>query len=311
MLLTLLSLVLVYALLLRTEHTITKAEAKKRFSTEHSHFLQWRGAEIHYTDVGQGTPVLMIHGFGGNFTNFDSLADIMKVNYRVVRVDLPGFGMSDLPSSDDSAEALYRDFLAHMLDTLNIDSLYVIGNSLGGWMSWELAASFPQKVKGLVLLGSAGYEIEKVKANIGRIELLDNTLARALLARGLPMSFSMQNANHITSQYWQPNLKAVAVNNGLTNREGNIGNLITLGNSGILPDTTKIAQVQCPTLIVWGKEDAIVPYEHAEKFKRDILNSKVVLYDTCGHVPQIELPHRLANDIEDFIEAYVQPKVHY
>jgi pimeloyl-ACP methyl ester carboxylesterase len=294
---------ILYAMFLRTDLTITKAEAKERFSTEHSHFVQWNNAEIHYTDAGVGESILMIHGFGGNFTNFDSLSDILKESHRVVRVDLPGFGMSDLPAKHDSIALLYREFLGFMLDTLHIDSVTVIGNSLGGWMGWELAASYPEKVKGLVLLGSAGYEIEKVKSNIGRMDLLDNAFARKLAERGLPVSLSMQNAKRMMTEWETPNPASVAVNNALLNREGNLANMITLANSGITPDTAKIATIQCPTLVIWGKYDIIVPVEHSAKFTRDIPNSVSIVYDTCGHIPQIEYPHRVANDIKTFLSA--------
>lgn len=286
---------------LRENHIISKKDAKARYSTAASHFLLWRNTEVHYTDEGQGAPIIMIHGFGGNFTNFDSLANIMKADYRVIRMDLPGFGLSDLPAKHDSVAELYSAFLGYMIDTLALDSVYLIGNSLGGWMSWELAAENPDKVKKLVLLGSAGYEIDKVKANIGHIDWLDNGFVRKLAERGLPLSVSMNNAQRIMSPWETPNPDEVAVNNAMTNREGNIGNLITLGNSGVLPDTAKIAQVKCPTLVIWGKNDVIVPYEHAEKFKRDIPGCTVLVYDTCGHIPQIEYPHRVARDIEAFL----------
>lgn len=298
--LVLLVLVVLYAMFIRTDLTITKAQGKELYSTPNSHFLQWRNAEIHYTDAGQGTPMLMIHGFGGNFTNFDSLSDILDDQYRVVRVDLPGFGLSDLPEKRDSVAELYRDFLGFMLDTLHMDSLYVVGNSLGGWMSWDLAATHPQRVKGLVLLGSAGYEIEKVKSNIGRLDLLDNAIVHKIVDRGIPRFVSLRSARRMLSEWEEPDLNALAKNNGIMNIEGNIHNLLSLGNSGVVPDTTKIAQIQCPTLVIWGKQDIIVPYEHTEKFKRDIATCKVIVYDTCGHIPQMEYPHRVANDIEQY-----------
>lgn len=292
-----------YALFFRENLVLSKAEAKAKYSTAASHFMQWRDTEVHYTDEGQGVPVLMIHGFGGNFTNFDTLASIMKAKYRVIRVDLPGFGLSDLPEQNDSLTTLYRDFLSDLIDTLHIDSLYAVGNSLGGWMSWELAANKPDKVKGLVLLNSAGYELEKVKSNIGRMDLLDNAFARKLAERGLPVSLSMKNAQRLMTKWETPNPAGVAVNNALLNREGNLGNMITLANSGITPDTAKLTTIQCPTLVIWGKYDIIVPVEHVAKFTRDIPNALALVYDTCGHIPQIEYPHRVANDIETFLSA--------
>lgn len=282
---------------------ISKQEAREKFARPESHFVTWEGAEIHYTDEGQGPTMLMVHGFGGNFTNFDSLAAIMKGDYRVVRVDLPGFGLSDLPPQHDSVSVLYHRFFDFFLDTLHIDSLYLVGNSLGGWVSWELAANRPEKVKGLVLLASAGYEINKVKENIGRIDLLGNAFAQKLLERGLPLSFSQNNAHRLLSPSGRQNPEEVRLNNAIVNREGNITNMISLGNSGVEPDTAKITKVACPTLVIWGKNDVIIPWEHSAKFKRDIPHSTIIVYDTCGHIPQIELPRRVARDISQFLSV--------
>jgi pimeloyl-ACP methyl ester carboxylesterase len=290
-----------YCAYLRDNLVITKVEAKKRYSTAASHFINWKGAEIHYTDEGAGPNVLMIHGFGGNFTNFDSLAAIMKSGYRVVRLDLPGFGLSDLPDSQDSLKDLYGSFLSNMLDTLHMDSVYVIGNSMGGWMGWELAAAKPEKVQKLVLLCSAGYDIEAVKANIGHMELMQSTLFRKLTEKGIPLWITEGSARKIRSEWETVNPDEVRVNNGIMNRQGNFQNIITLGNSGVFPDTSLIAKVTCPTLIIWGKNDVIVPCDHADRFKRDIKNSTVIVYDTCGHVPQMEYPHRVAEDVERFL----------
>jgi pimeloyl-ACP methyl ester carboxylesterase len=219
----------------------------------------------------------------------------------VVRLDLPGFGLSDLPEARDSLKLLYRSFLHDMLDTLHMDSVYVIGNSMGGWMGWELAAARPDKVKKLVLLCSAGYDIEAVKANIGRMDLMRSSLFKKLTEKGIPMWVTKGSARKIRSEWETINPDEIRVNNGLMNREGNFQNIITLGNSGVMPDTAMIAKVSCPTLIIWGKNDAIVPCDHAERFHRDIRNSTVLIYDTCGHVPQMEYPHRVAEDVEKFL----------
>jgi len=132
---------LLWATTLRPNLVISKAEAKARFTQPTSHFIHWRGSEIHYTDEGQGVPVLMIHGFGGSFLNWNKLRDRMNTDCRVIRVDLPGFGLSDLPEPDGAGTNFtqqYRDFMTFFLDTLHLDSLYVIGNSMGGMMAWAL-----------------------------------------------------------------------------------------------------------------------------------------------------------------------------
>ncbi|MDL5410424.1 alpha/beta fold hydrolase, partial [Escherichia coli] len=86
---------------------------------------------------------------GGSFLNWNKLRDRMKDDYRVIRIDLPGFGLSDLPQPEgDRTDYIkqYRDFMSFMLDTLHVDSVYLVGNSMGGMMSWGTAADHPDKV---------------------------------------------------------------------------------------------------------------------------------------------------------------------
>ena len=103
---------------LRPSLIVSKSKAKEDLAQASSHFLQWRGAEIHYTDEGRGVPVLMIHGFGGSFRNFQKLNDSLKNDYRTIRIDLPGFGLSDQPTADSKTNfvALYTDFMHFFMD---------------------------------------------------------------------------------------------------------------------------------------------------------------------------------------------------
>ena len=253
---------------------ISKADDKARFTQPTSHFLNWRGAEIHYTDEGSGVPVVMIHGLGGSFLNWNKLRDRMKDDYRVIRIDLPGFGLSDLPQPEgDKTNYIqqYRDFMSFMLDTLHVDSVYLVGNSMGGMMSWGTAADHPDKVKKMVLISAAGYDLENVS----------NTAARMLKV---------------------PFIEYLKNNNMMWNREGNIHAAIALASSGRFPDSSMIATVKCPTLILWGKQDKIVPLDHAYRFKRDIKNSEMVLFDNCGHCAMIEMADETAAAIKQFFK---------
>ncbi|MBK8658709.1 MAG: alpha/beta hydrolase [Bacteroidetes bacterium] len=282
-------------------HIKAKEEVKREMTLSNSHFLTWRGAEIHYTDEGNGMPLLMIHGLGGSHRNFQKLAAEMKDQYRVIRVDLPGFGMSDFPAGEiTDLPGVYRDFFVFFLDTLHIDSIHLMGNSMGGMMAWNIAAAQPEKVKTLTLLASAGYELDKiakVAARFTRFKFLE-----PILEKGIPMAVSEANADRIYADKTKVDLKEVYNNNVFWNREGNVQALMRLTSSGQYPDSSLIKTVQCPTLVIWGKEDEIVPYYHAEKFIRDIPNSKLVTYSPCGHVPMIEKTEEVKRDFEAFVK---------
>jgi pimeloyl-ACP methyl ester carboxylesterase len=288
--LCLLAIVLtVGVIFLRPNLIISKSEAKKQLSTPYSHFINWRGAELHYTDEGSGFPVLMIHGFGGSLRNFDSLALLLKKDYRVVRVDVPGFGLSDFPSISEHENFIqdYSNYLTFMLDTLHLDSVYVIGNSMGGGLTWLMAGDHPEKVKKIVLLDPAGYDTKNVASKLSMFKY--KSFAH-VFDRGMPLFMSRSGALKSYCRDQLINPATVEMNNRFSNREGNITFMLTLARAQQFPDTALIARVQCPTLIVWGKEDEIIPLAHAADFHRDIKNSTVCLLDSCGHCPMMEQP---------------------
>jgi pimeloyl-ACP methyl ester carboxylesterase len=294
--------VAILILLFRPNLIISKADAKKLFAQPSSHFIQWRGAEIHYTDEGQGVPVILVHGYGGSHRNFQKLNDRLKDKYRVIRVDLPGFGLSDLPDAKaDKRDFLkmYSDFFTFMLDTLHTDSVYLVGNSMGGMMAWNAAIQHKQ-VKKLVLIGSAGYELEKVSKGVSR--LMNIPFMGIVYAKGMPLSVSEASALKVYADSSRINHAEVINNNKIWNRDGNLDAAYKLMQSGQFPDSSRIRDISIPTLIIWGQNDKIVPVAHAYKFQRDIKGSQLVILDTCGHVPMIERPDTTAALIRKFFE---------
>jgi pimeloyl-ACP methyl ester carboxylesterase len=287
----------------RPDEIISKAEAKKELSSNASHFINWRGAEIHYTDEGNanGFPVMMIHGFGGSYTNFDTLASMMKDEYRVIRIDLPGFGLSDFPQVKDKEDYIedYRDYLSFMLDTLHLDSLYVIGNSMGGSITWDMAVHHPDKVRKIVLLAAAGYETEKVAKKLAMFRYQS---VKGVFDKGMPLFMSRSGMEKGYADDSKINPAVVAMNNKFSNRSGNIRHMLALAACGQFPDSSLITKVQCPTLVIWGRQDEIIPSEHSAKFKRDIPNCRVLIYDPCGHMPMMERPEDTKRDVEAFFK---------
>ena len=151
-----------YAAYGRKDLTLSKAYVKEKYRLPDSKFIYWNGIEIHYTESGQGFPIVMIHGFGGSGRDFIILDSLVNDQYKVYRIDLPGFGLSDFPVQTETAPdyiKVYDAYFSFLLDTLNIDSCYVMGNSLGGLMSWNLTVKHPDVVKKLVLFNSAGYDM--------------------------------------------------------------------------------------------------------------------------------------------------------
>ncbi|GIV34410.1 MAG: hydrolase [Chitinophagales bacterium] len=302
----LLLIILVLALVagfifLRPSTILSRQEVKAKYTLPASHFLTWRGGDVHYVDEGQGFPILMIHGLAGSHRNFGKIAAMLQDSFRCIRVDLPGFGLSDMPQvADGNYRQLYFDFLNFFLDTLNLDSFYLMGNSMGGWIAWELAVEKPQQVKKLVLLCSAGYDMEKIAERLGARMTSSSWLTEIVAARGVPLFITRANVVRCFADPTRIDAQEVIIANDFANRENNFRTILELLRHRQNADTSLIKNIRCPTLIVWGKQDRIIPVDHAYRFQRDIPRNKLIIYDDCGHIPMLEKTEQFYQDFLAF-----------
>lgn len=287
---------------LRPNHIVPKAEAVEALWTPSSRFVQWQGQDIHVMEQGQGHPLLLVHGLGGNAREFDEIVPLLATDFRVIRFDLPGFGISDAPQLKEEKPDLmqyYGNFMAFMLEHAADDTLYLAGNSLGGWISWETALQHPNQVHKLILLAAAGYDMEAIAE--GAIGWLNNPVVRFMIAKGLSEDIAKENLTFCT--YHDESVDPAHFEHKYysSNKQGNLDWMISMAGNQQIPDTQRIQQITMPTLILWGTEDPIIPYSHAAKFNRDIPNSRLITYKDCGHIPMIEYPEQTASDIRQFL----------
>ncbi len=287
----------------RKDLTLPKATVKAKYSLANSHFINWKGGEFHYTESGSGVPVLMIHGFGGSNRDFYILDSLVNSKYRVIRVDLPGFGLSDFPEQNEGDEKItevYSEYFSFLLDTLHIDSCYVLGNSLGGLMSVNLTLQHPDLVKKLILFNSAGYDMAEVMKT-ANASFFQGKLVQLMLEKGIPKYMTAKGIGRVF--YKAPLLTEEKIQrvNDFWNREGNLHHIMAMASTKEQFDESLIKKISCPTLIVWGKEDKIVNPKYAERFHHDIKGSQVIIYDSCGHVPMMERPLDVQREVLRFL----------
>ncbi|MBK9794614.1 MAG: alpha/beta hydrolase [Sphingobacteriales bacterium] len=292
-----------YAAYGRKDLTLTKEYVKEKYILPNSKFINWNGTEIHYTESGSGFPILMIHGFGGSNRDFILLDSMVHDKYRVIRVDLPGFGLSDFPKQTEENPdyiKVYDDYFTFLLDTLHLDSCYVMGNSLGGLMSWNLAVKHPSVVKKLILFNSAGYDMAEVIKS-ANAKVFKYGIVQLLLQKGIPKFFTKRGMQRV---FYNKSLLTVDREqriNDIWNRKGNMQQILNMASSDKYLDQNLIKQIACPTLIVWGKQDKVVHPKYAERFHSDIMKSRVIMYDSCGHVPMLERPLDVKRDVLKFL----------
>jgi len=292
-----------YAAYGRKDLTLTKEYVKEKYVLPNSKFINWNGTEIHYTESGSGFPILMIHGFGGSNRDFILLDSMVHDKYRVIRVDLPGFGLSDFPKQTEENPdyiKVYDDYFTFLLDTLHLDSCYVMGNSLGGLMSWNLAVKHPSVVKKLILFNSAGYDMAEVIKS-ANAKVFKYGIVQLLLQKGIPKFFTKRGMQRV---FYNKSLLTVDREqriNDFWNRKGNMQQILNMASSDKFLDQNLIKQIACPTLIVWGKQDKVVNPKYAARFHSDIMKSRVIMYDSCGHVPMLERPLDVKRDVLKFL----------
>ena len=178
----------------------------------------------------------MIHGFGGSARNFSKLAEELKDSFRIIRVDIPGFGLSDLPQMGEHPAyvPMYRDYISFLLDTLHLDSVYVIGNSMGGGIAWLAAVDHPDRVIKLVLIGSGGYDAVNIAS---KLTMFKYTSMRHIFDKGMPEFMSKNAASSIYADPRKMESEVWQSSNHFMNREGNIQNMLELVTELQFPDT--------------------------------------------------------------------------
>jgi 2-hydroxy-6-oxonona-2,4-dienedioate hydrolase len=239
------------------------------------------GQKIHYLDAGSGPVVVLLHGLGGNTTNWALNVAALAQKFRVVVPDQVGFGRSDKPLINYRV-ATYVDFLDKFLDELKIPRASLVGNSLGGWIAASYALKYPNRVERLVLVDAAGFAPPK--------DFDMSTLS------GLNPSTRDQMRQILGLIFFNKILFAsdAAVDLALTQRlmAGDGYTIQSLVESIYRGEDTldgKLSAVKQPVLIIWGRDDGLTPLaREGEKYKHELPSAQFVVFDSCGHIPMVE-----------------------
>lgn len=237
------------------------------------------GQKITYAEAGSGPTVILLHGLGGSWQAWQLNIAPLAEKFHVVVPDQIGFGKSDKPLANYRIRT-YVDFLDQFCKQLKIERASLVGNSMGGWVAAMFAASFPDRVDKLVLVDAGGYAPPKgfdTRAYYG-LNPTTREGMKVLLARVFYNKFLQSDA-----MVEQSIAARLAAGDGYT--INSITESIIRGED-LLDDLVKT--IKRPTLIIWGRQDGLVPLADGERFNREIAGSKLVVIDQCGHVPNFE-----------------------
>ena len=238
------------------------------------------GQKIHYKEAGSGPVVVLLHGLGGNSDNWVFNVGALSQKHRVVVPDQVGFGRSDKPLVNYRV-ATYVDFLDKFLSELKVERATLVGNSMGGWVAAAYALRHPAKVERLVLVDAAGFAPPKEFSLATLSGLNPSTRDAMKQLAGMVFFNPLLRTDAAVDVMLAQRLSA---GDGYT-----IQSLVESIHRGEDMLDGKLAAIKQPVLIVWGREDGLTTLaREGERFKREIPHAQLVVFDQCGHVPQVE-----------------------
>lgn len=238
------------------------------------------GVKIHYIEAGSGPVVVLLHGLGGNTANWAFNISPLAQKYRVIVPDQIGFGKSDKPLINYRITT-YVDFLDAFLKELKIERASLVGNSMGGWVAAAYALAHPEKVEALVLVDAAGFAFapgfdtgQLIKLNPSTREGMKELVSHVFYNKMIFMSDAFIDASMAARINAGDGHTIRSITESIIRREDFLDN--------------RLSAIKQPTLIIWGREDGLLPLSDGQRFQKEIPSAQLIIFDQCGHVPQVE-----------------------
>jgi pimeloyl-ACP methyl ester carboxylesterase len=276
--------------------------------------LEIFGRRVNVLDSGgTGPPLLFLHGWSSNWQIFLLNIAAFMETHRCLAVDLPGFGASEMPAEPISIHGYARTVDA-VCDELGVECVSVVGNSMGGFIGAELALSFDTRVDRLVLVSAAGLSTEHL-AQTPAVVLARLTTAGLPLTRRFESKVVRRPRLRRAAMQWvvrYPEKLSVPLTQEL---------VLSFGKPGFVPALKalleysyrdRLAQIEIPVLIVWGRNDLLVPVGDAERYRRLIGdNARVEIFEDTGHAPMIERPSQFNSLLRGFLAESRAPELQH
>ena len=274
---------------------------------EHQRWETVAGRAVNTIQLGSGPPIVFIHGLSGSWPNWLEQMAVFANDHRVIALDLPGFGHSPGQAGEVSMQG-YAQLLDELLGQLDIERATLVGNSMGGLIAAETAASFPARVERLVLVSPAGvstYRNPVTRRTMPAIRRLQQVLA---LGAGW-------TASHADGVATRPRSRGLVLKGVVAHPSRLPGPLAAeqlrgAGTDGFLSALEAILEfdlrprlplITCPTLIVWGTKDRLITVADASRFAEAIPGARKVVYEDTGHMAMLEQPARFNELLREFM----------
>jgi pimeloyl-ACP methyl ester carboxylesterase len=271
----------------------------------HQHRIQIDGREANYVDVGTGPVLVFLHGLGASWQSWLENIPEFARDHRVVAMDLPGFGFSEMPAKDISIE-YYANWSFRLLDELGIDAGAVVGNSMGGFVAAQMAIRRAERVQRLAVVSAAVFwqTYRRAQPLVQLARLSDAMVARALtrVTDDVATRPRLRSWALATAGFRYPHLIGKELAHEMVRSarrtDGFLPALEALAN---FPLEEELPKISCPALIVWGAHDTLVPVKDAKRMEELIPDSRRVVFERTGHVAMLERPERFNRVLREFL----------
>lgn len=266
-----------------------RAALEARYARGPGDFIDVAGLRMHVRDTGPRTApvIILLHGFGASLHTWDSWAAALETDYRVIRMDLPGAGLTGADPSGDAGDARGMAVLLALMQQLGVPRATMVGHSMGGRLAWRFAAAHPAQVQKLVLLAPDGYasdgtEYGKAPAVPISMQLLPYVLPKPLMRMSLEPAYANPAVltDALVDRYYDLMLAPDV-------RKAMVAKL----EQSVLPDPVPLlASIKAPVLLLWGEQDAMIPIANANDYVRALPAPTLVKFPGVGHLLHEESP---------------------
>ncbi|MEQ9620179.1 MAG: alpha/beta fold hydrolase [Deltaproteobacteria bacterium] len=252
---------------------------------------------LNYELTGRGPIVVFINGLTMDLNGWLLQVDPFGGKYSVLRYDCRGQGLSDKPDSPYSQE-MHAEDLRNLLQKLDIPKAHIIGLSNGGMIAQHFALLCPEKIGALVLVDTCSY--------VGKLlELTIESWIRAAEEGGGSLRYDAALPYLFSEAFTKKNIDKILVMKEVSIQNNPVKTFINLAKASMRHDLSeRISDISCPTLIIAGEEDILIPPRYSRILTQSIKNSKLVILKNCGHVPPIEIPEQFNKTVMNFLAEH-------
>ena len=282
-------------------------DLKAKYATSPSSFVSVDGMEVHYRDEGalkDSIPIVLIHGTGSSLHTFNDWTSQLILDHRVVRMDLPAYGLTGpFPDRNYSIDN-YVVFLKKFLTSLGIKKCVLAGNSLGGGIAWNFTIEYPEMVKDLILIDASGYPSEANSVPLA-FKIAQIPVVKNIFTFITPRSIAKASVENVYVDKTKVTEELVDRYFELTLRAGNRQAFVDRLSAKM--DTNahqKIKLIEQRTLILWGEQDELIPLKMAQRFHNDLPNDTLIILKEVGHIPMEESPDQSLKPVISFLKNH-------